>query len=451
MLPLRLEFAVMHTNKDKQADFVDWFRRSSPYIHAHRGKTMVVSFGGEALDAATFPDLIHDLALLNGLGIKLVLVSGARPQIERQLAANGGTIQVVNGLRVTDEQALACVKQANGTVRVEIEALLSMGLANSPMAGVRIRVGSGNFVTARPLGVIDGVDYQHTGEVRRVDSAGLRHLLDAGSIALLPALGYSPTGEVFNLAAADVAGAVATAIAADKLVFLSEQKITQSRGQAISSMTPRDVDQMIARRKRLPEDQQRILLNAAAACRGGVGRVHLLDRRQDGALLTELFTRDGAGTLVTAEPYEQIRHARIDDVGGILELIEPLERTGVLVKRSRERLEQEIERFCVIERDRSIIGCAALYPFERERVGEVACVAVHADYREGGRGDALLDFVESQARTAQLDDIFVLSTRTSHWFRERGFQQVTVSRLPRRRRDLYNWRRNSKVFFKSLT
>ena len=440
----------MSKQNNNDTGFVDWFRQSSPYIHAHRGKVFVLAFGGEAVTGAGFANLVHDIALLNGLGIRLVLVPGARPQIEQQLASRGADMQVVNGLRVTDDQALICVKEANGVVRVEIEALLSMGLANSPMAGVRIRVGSGNFVTARPLGVIDGVDYRHTGEVRRVDAEALGRLLNGGSIALVPALGYSPTGEVFNLSAADVAGAVAAAMRADKLIFLTESKASNSRGRLINSMVPREVDQLLARRKRMPEELARVLHNAAAACRAGVNRVHILDRHDDGILLSELFTRDGAGTLVTAEPYELTRTARIDDVGGILELIAPMEATGVLVKRSRELLEQEIEQFTVVERDGTVIACAALYPFPDEGLAELACVAVHPDYRGAGRGDALLEHIEHQAAAMRLRGLFVLSTRTSHWFRERGFQQAPVERLPQRRRDLYNWRRGSKVFVKLL-
>ena len=439
------------SKRDKSnADFVCWFRQSSPYIHAHRGKVFVLSFGGEVLTDDGFANLIHDIALLNGLGIRLVLVPGARPQIEQQLAARGAKLQLAGGLRVTDDDALACVKEANGAVRVEIEALLSMGLANSPMAGARIRVASGNFVTAKPLGVIDGVDYRHTGEVRRVDVEALRNLLDSDSIALVPALGYSPTGEVFNLSAADVAGAVATALGADKLIFLTEKRLADARGRLISSMTPKEVDQYLSRRKRIAEEQSRILHNAAAACRAGVKRVHILDQRYDGILLSELFTRDGAGTLVTAEPYEVTRSARIDDVGGILELIEPMEAAGALVKRSRERLEQEIRRFSVVELDGAVIACAALYPFPRERMAELACVAVHPDYRGAGRGDTLLQHIEQQARDQGIDRVFVLSTRTAHWFRERGFQPAPVERLPKRRRDLYNWRRGSKVFVKPL-
>ena len=430
--------------------FVEWFRRASPYIHAHRDKVFVLSFGGEVLTDSGFASLIHDIALLNGLGIRLVLVPGARPQIEKQLADRNAEMQIVSGLRVTDENALACVKEANGVVRVEIEALLSMGLANSPMAGVRIRVGSGNFVTAKPLGVIDGVDYLHTGEVRRVDAVALRQLLDSGCIALIPALGYSPTGEIFNLSAADVAGAVAAALGADKLIFLTESKAADSRGRLISSMIPREVDRLIARRKRLPEELARVLHNAASACRGGVNRVHVLDRHNDGILLSELFTRDGAGTLVTAEPYELTRTARIDDVVGILKLIEPMEATGTLVKRSRELLEQEIGQFTVVERDGSVIACAALYPFDREGLAELACVAVHPEYRAARRGDALLDHIEAAARAQGIGELFVLSTRSSHWFRERGFQAASLDRLPKHRRDLYNWRRGSKVFIKPL-
>ncbi|MGD8956057.1 MAG: amino-acid N-acetyltransferase [Chromatiaceae bacterium] len=440
----------MSKKNNTDSGFVDWFRRSSPYIHAHRDKVFVLSFGGEAVRDDGFANLVHDIALLNGLGIRLVLVVGARPQIEQRLSARNAAMQVVNGLRVTDDAALACVKEANGAVRVEIEALLSMGLANSPMAGLRIRVGSGNFVTARPLGVIDGVDYRHTGEVRRVDAAALHALLDSGSIALLPALGYSPTGEVFNLSAADVAGAVAAALGADKLIFLTENKTADGRGRVISSMVPREVDALLARRQRISEEHARVLHNAATACRAGVHRVHILNRHQDGILLSELFTRDGAGTLVTAEPYELVREAGIDDVGGILELIEPMEASGVLVKRSRELLEQEISQFTVVERDGAVIACAALYPYPDDGLAELACVAVHPDYRGAARGEALLRHIEDRARHLDLGALFVLSTRTSHWFRERGFQTASVERLPQHKRDLYNWRRGAKVFIKSL-
>jgi amino-acid N-acetyltransferase len=432
-------------------NFVDWFRGSSPYIHAHRGRTFVIAFGGEAVADDQFANLIHDIALLHGIGIRLVLVHGARPQIEERLKSRKVEMQYINGLRVTDDAALTCVKEAAGAVRVEIEALLSMGLANSPMAGVRIQVASGNFVTARPIGVRDGTDYCHTGEVRRVDAQAIESRLDSGAIALVPPLGYSPTGEVFNLSAADVAASVAIALGADKLINLVEYKgATDSRNRVITNMVPKQVDELIARRKQLPEDLLQSLNASLDASRSGVKRVHLIDRRQDGALLKELFTRDGIGTLITAEPYEETRTARIDDVGGLLELLEPLEETGILVRRSRELLETEIDCFTLMERDGMVIACAALYPYPQESMAELACVVVHPQYRGGDRGERLLEHMENAARQEGIDQLFILTTQSAHWFREHGFTQADLKALPMKKRELYNYRRNSKVFIKPL-
>jgi len=431
--------------------FVDWLRQCTPYIHAHRGCTFVIAFGGEALADDSLPALVHDIALLHGLGIRLVLVHGARPQIERRLAERGVELRYVNGLRITDDAALACVKEAAGAARVEIEALLSMGLANSPMAGVRIPVASGNFVTARPLGVLDGVDYRHTGAVRRIDRQALRHRLDDGAVALMPPIGYSPTGEVFNLSAADVARAAAVALNADKLIFLLEGGgLREADGRPVSNLLAGDTDARLAGAPDLPEDLIQALRAGAEACRGGIRRVHLIDRRQDGALLRELFTRDGAGTLISGEPYEGMRQARSSDIPGIRELLRPLEHSGVLVPRPREHLETVIDHFQVSERDGTVISCAALFGFPEEHIGELACVAVHPDYRASGRGDRLLARMETLARERGLTRIFVLTTQTAHWFRERGFAPARIEDLPVSRQRLYNVRRNSQVYLKTL-
>ncbi len=436
---------------DDTDPFVHWFRRATPYVHAHRWRTFVIAFGGESVAGAKFAKLIHDLALLHGLGIRLVLVHGARPQIEERLAQRGAELRYVKGLRVTDDQALACVKEAAGAVRVEIEALLSLGTANSPMAGVRIPVASGNFVTAKPLGVLEGVDYLHTGVVRRIDSRSLRQRLDDGAVALMPPIGYSPTGEVFNLSAADVARSAAISLKADKLIFLLEEPgVTDGSGGIISNVLSQDVVSLLADSPPMPEDLAQSLRAGADACIQGVGRVHLLGRRIDGALLKELFTRDGVGTMITASPYEELRPARIDDVGGILELLRPLEEQGVLVRRSRERLETEIDRFLLMERDRMAIACVALYCFPEQGLAELACVAVHPDYREKARGDKLLEHIEGIARGRGIGRLFVLTTQTAHWFRERGFEPARLSDLPMEKQALYNYRRNSKVFIKAL-
>jgi amino-acid N-acetyltransferase len=431
--------------------FVQWFRQASPYINAHRGKTFVVLFGGEAVEAEHFSSLIHDLALLHSLGIRLVLVHGARTQVEARLREAGREMRYVNGLRLTDADDLRYVKQAVGRVRIRIEARLSMGVANSPMHEARLRVVSGNMITARPLGVRDGVDYGFTGEVRRIDDRAIRLWLDQDAIVLLSPLGYSPTGEIFNLSAEEVATATAMALRADKLLVLSESPaLCDSSGRPIRQLSPGDTERLLAEQLNLTEETARHLRQALRACQAGVSRIHLLSRRVDGALLLELFTRDGVGTMINADFYEGIRQATIDDVGGILELIRPLEDDGTLVRRSRERLEMEIERFILLERDGAIIGCMALYPFPKERLGELAGVAVHPDYRNSGRADALLRYIERQAREQALHRLFVLTTRAAHWFRERGFEPAEVAELPVQKQTLYNWQRRSKVFIKTL-
>ena len=431
--------------------FVHWFRAATPYIHAFRGKTFVLAFGGEVLTDGQFTRLAHDLNLLNSLGVRLVLVHGVRPQVEAHLTERQAAIRYVDGLRVTDADALACVKEAVGEVRVEIEALLSMGLPNSPMANADIRVASGNFVTARPLGVREGVDLQHTGAVRKINAAAIRQRLDDNDMVLLSPLGYSPTGEIFNLSLEDVATAAAQALAADKLIFLMETDgVQDAEGGLLHILTVPEAQHILKQHAGLADDVGYYLPCAIAACQQGVGRVHMISRHVDGALLTELFTHEGVGTMLTPARLETLRTATIDDVGGILQLIHPLEEEGMLVRRSRERLEMEIERFIVLEHDGMLIGCAALYPFVDERAGELACLAVHPDYRGNARGDVLLEAAEKAARLAGLARLFVLTTHTAHWFVERGFVSANVSELPMQKQALYNYQRRSKVFVKTL-
>jgi amino-acid N-acetyltransferase len=440
----------MDPNLDQQT-FVRWFRDSAPYINAFRGRTFVVAFGGEVIAEAQFAGLVHDIALLTSLGVRLVLVHGARPQIEERLNERGVKMQYVNGLRVTDAAALACVKEAAGTVRVEIEALLSMGLANSPMAGADIRVASGNYVTAQPLGVRDGIDYLHTGEVRRIDAEAIHHQLDNGSLVLLSPIGYSPTGEVFNLSAEDVATAAAVQLKADKLIHLIDGPgMSASDGSLLRQLSLREAEQLLAQNNSLPERLGKTLDGAIHACRYGVRRSHLIDRHREGSLLLELFTRDGIGTLISGDTFEDIRQATIDDVGGVLELIDPMEQEGILVRREREKLEMEIEQFTVIERDGTVIACTALYPFVDDGCGELACLAVHPEYRKQGRGDDLLEYIEHKARGLGIKRLFVLTTRTAHWFLERGFNESSIDDLPMTRQQMYNYQRRSKVFIKPL-
>ncbi|TWE07722.1 N-acetylglutamate synthase [Pseudomonas sp. AG1028] len=430
-------------------DYVNWLRHASPYINAHRDCTFVVMLPGEGVAHPNFGNIVHDLVLLHSLGVRLVLVHGSRPQIEARLESRGQRPVYHRGLRVTDGTTLECVIDAVGQLRIAIEARLSMDIAASPMQGSRLRVSSGNYVTARPIGVVDGVDYHHTGEVRRIDRKGINRQLDERNIVLLSPLGYSPTGEIFNLACEDVAMRAATDLAADKLIlFSSQQGLLDEDGKLIRELRPQQVPVHV---QRLGSDYQGELLDAAAqACRGGVKRSHIVSYTGDGSLLTELFTRDGGGTMVDPEQFESLREADINDVGGLIDLITPLEEQGILVRRSREVLEREIGHFSIVERDGMIIACAALYPIADSTCGELACLAVNPEYRHGGRGDELLERIEERARAKGINTLFVLTTRTAHWFRERGFEPSSVDRLPAARASLYNFQRNSKIFEKSL-
>ena len=435
---------------------VEWFRQSAPYIHAHRGRTFVILFGGEAVEHQGFAHFTNDIALLGSLGVRIVLVHGARPQIASQLSALNIESKFADGLRITQHDHLPAVEQAVGQVRTQIESQLSMGLPNTPMAGAALRVVSGNFVTAQPYGIRNGIDYCQTGNVRKIDAEAINQHLVNKNVVLMSPIGYSPSGETFNLRAEDVATEVAIALNADKLIFVMENNgVTDNKGGLLQQLNLPQAENWLKKHrtdnnKTDDVDTQSHLNNAAHACRGGVRRVHLISRQHDGALLLELYTRDGIGTLVTADNYEGLRTATIEDIGGIMELISPLEAEGALVKRSREQLELDIHNFTVIERDGMIIACAAIFNFLEEQAAELACLAVHKDYQARGRGNDLMQHMEWQARKKHIKRLFTLTTLTMHWFIERGFVECAIDELPIEKKSLYNYQRNSKVLCKKL-
>ena len=434
------------------AGFVAWFRSVAPYINAFRGKTFVIGFSGEMVTNTTFVNFIHDVNLLASLGVRLVLVHGARPQIQLRLDESQLETQTVMGMRVTDPAALQCVKEAVGRVHHEIAAQLSMGLPNSPMANAAIRVTSGNFVTACPCGVIQGIDLMHTGKVRKINTPAIHSRLEQGDVVLISPLGYSPTGEIFNLTMENVATETAIALRAEKLIFLLDS--------ADTAVLPRELtlpeSKLFLENKAseatppIPDAIRSSLQYATKACELGVTRTHLVSRHIDGAIIQELFTHDGIGCMISQETLQALRKARIDDVGGILQLIEPLEAEGILVRRGRELLEIEIDRFTVFEHDGIILGCAALYPFPEEQACELACLAIHPDYRDQGHGERLLKHIENKTIAQGIHKLFVLTTHATHWFIEHGFNQATPAELPKTKQNLYNYQRRSKVLIKRL-
>ena len=428
------------------AHHIAWFRHTGPYIKAHRGRTFVIYLGNGALESQGLLTLIHDVALLHSLGVKLVLVHATREAIDTGLPA-GQAAQFHDGVRITDDLTLAVASETAARQRVQLERLLSMGLPNTPLTGAHLRVLSGNVVTAKPIGVRDGVDYLHSGAVRRVDAEGVRAILDSDAIALLSPLGYSPAGELFSVSASEVAEKVAVAIGADKLIFLDRHPGLQTADGALIRQCT--IDSALALDITDPE-QQRLRDSACRSCTNGVARSHLLSYARGGALLEELFTHDGSGTLIAQNPYELARAADIDDIASIVELIRPLEESGALVKRSRERLEEEIGYFSILERDGRVLACAALYPYADEGVGEIACVATHPDYRGEGRAKQLLDELIAEAKALSLTRVFVLTTQSTHWFLEQGFEAANLDELPVEKQQLYNWQRNAAVLRRAV-
>ncbi|WP_144212178.1 amino-acid N-acetyltransferase [Shewanella donghaensis] len=433
----------------RTTELVDGFRHSAPYVNDHRGKTFVVMLGGEALLHNQFRGILNDVALLHSLGIKVVLVYGARPQIDHALKREGIEPTYHNGVRITDEDSLRVIKQVAGSVQFDITARLSMSLGNTPMQNAQINLVSGNFVIAQPLGIDDGVDFCLTGKVRRIDTRGLERQLDNNCIVVMGPMAVSVTGECFNLTAEEVATQVAIKLKADKIIgFSNTHGILGEDGEVIAELMPNGAQTILEEMALAGKScvgTMAFLKASIDACRNGIPRCHLVSYLEDGTLLQELFSREGIGTQIVTESAERLRRANIGDIGGVLNLIRPLEEQGVLVRRSREQLEMEIEQFMLIERDNLVIGCAALYPFEEDNAGEFACLVVHQDYRDADRGSVLLNNIIGQARVRGYSRLFALTTRSIHWFLEHGFNIVDVEQLPNAKKKLYNFQRNSKI------
>ena len=444
-------FSALDAPEFAPAQFVRWFREVAPYVHRFRGKTFVIGFGGELIRDDRLNTLIPDLSLMSALGIKLVLVHGSRPQVNEQLRLKGQQLSFGRRSEPTPAAALECAKEAAGEIRLDIEAAFSQGLPNTPMSNAQIRVISGNFITARPMGVIEGVDYIHAGAVRKIDTHSILRSLEHEAIVLLSPLGFSPTGEAFNLEMEELALKTAIAIRAEKLIYLAPNAIaTKEHGEEIAGELARIEADKLLHDNKLNEDSTVFLGAASKAVRGGVPRAHIVPYPLDGSVLLEIFTHDGVGTMVVEDKLDDLRSANLDDVGAILQLIEPLEADGTLVARGRAAVERDVERFTVLEHDGFIYGCVSITPYLSQGMVEMACLIEHPDWQGEGEGELLLRHAESRARTLGVSSLFVLTTRTSHWFIKNGFVQGSVEDLPKEKQAQYNRSRNSLVLIKKV-
>lgn len=450
-------------------EVIAWFRESATYIEHHRNKTLVICITGEFV-ANGIEHLARDLITLHHLGIKVVLVHGGRPQIEQALSHHHIHTDFVQGMRLTSKAAMNITKQILGGVASDIVAQLSaqpseliqldtaFSAPHKHSPPKPLTVCQGNFITAQPIGVVDGVDHLFTGKVRKVNHTAIQELLDMNNIVLISSMGYSPSGESFNLTVEETAVAVAKSLHADKLIFfIDTHSLTNAPTpkaplfdptlHRINVLTPHDARECA---QHVPEYTARSLTYAADACEQGVERVHILEQSLDGALFSELYTRDGVGTMVTNDTYQHIRPAQLDDVSGIISLLKPMEAQGVVVYRSREQIELDIEKFTVMVLDGKVIGCVALYPYQADGMAEIACMITAPEYNKSGRGSLLLNTAMDHASALGLSSVFVLTTQTEHWFKERGFKEQSPDQLPMDKQSLYNWQRQSKVLFKSL-
>lgn len=444
---------------------VPWFRSIAPYIHAHKGKTFVIGVTGDLFAAGGLNALVQDIALIQSLSVKIVLVYGLRSQIDEQLTLRGEKSIFSHGQRITNTAALACAQEAAGKLRYQIEAAFSQALPNTPMAHAKIRVISGNFITAQPVGILEGVDFQHTGHVRKLDTEGIQQNLEQDAIVLLSPFGYSLTGDAFNLTMEEVATQTAIALQADKLIFIAEvpEVITVEQEDPLSekqtaSTTTRDLSLQQAKALLKEESDahaNRVIPNylkhAVKAVSHRVDRAHIIPYTVDGALLKDLFTHYGLGTMVVDEHLENLRSAKPEDVSAIIQMIAPREQNGALVKRNREDIERDISAYTVIEHDGVIFGSVAFYPYPEEKTAELAALIISDAGRGMGNGDRLLKYIEQKALRLGFDSIFVLTTQTMHWFISRGFQEVEPEWLPQQKKELYDQKRRSQVLVKKLT
>lgn len=403
--------------------YAHWFRASTPYIRAHQGRTFVVMLGADALHSENAVNIVHDLALLHVLGVRLVVVHGA------DVEADGP----VHPERLAEIQAFVAL------ARSKLESLFTTGIPLSRLRDRHIPLASGNFVTARPIGIVDGVDQLAAGTVRRVQVGVIRDLLAADSVVLISPVGYGVTGAAYALCAEQLAPRIAGDLDADKLIVYDAAERIADR----SDLTTGELTRVRAAWERGARTARRVDA-LGEACRRGVPRAHLIGFDEDGVLLRELFTAEGAGTQVSDGDYRVIRRAVPADACALLELMRPLEASGALSSKPPEFIERRIESFFVAELDGALVGCCALFPMDAN-TAELACLV-----GGGAVGTRLLEAVEQAAQTSAVGRLFALTTQAVDWFIEHGFAKTSVDALPGDRKGLYNYARNSHILVKDL-
>lgn len=413
------------------------------YVPRFREKIFVVAMDGSIIAHENFPNILLDLAVLRSLNIHLVLVHGAGHQVKELAQKTGVTISNHHGIGVTDEETLNVSMTAANRVTHEILE----GLSSSD-----IRACCTNAVIAHPYGIVQGVNHQYTGRVERVDVGFLHQLLEKDIVPVIPPLGFDGDGKTYRVNSDGVAQKVAEVLKAAKLIYISEYPGI-SNGKKLMQLSVFEAeDYLKKKRSELPLELALKFEHCVKACQNGVSRSHLIDGRIDEALLSEVFSAEGVGTMIYANEYQAIRQAKKKDVRAIQTLIRNSVQAEELVKRTRQTILAQIEDYYVFETDRTIVGCVAIHTYPEQQVGEMACLFVSSTNENQGIGGKLMRFLDPLAREKGLKAIFALSTQAFNYFSQKGgFKEVSPDFLPPIRREKYDQSgRNSKVLWKEI-
>jgi amino-acid N-acetyltransferase len=433
----------------KHREQVDLIREVFYYQNRFDGKTIVLKIDYPILNAPHFPQLLKDLAMLRATGIEIILVPGAREWIDAVLKEYDTESAYVDGIRIATQDSIPFIRMAAFDVANRLMTLLTAFQANAVI---------GNFVRARGIGVIDGVDFQNSGRVDKILNEPLQQILDQGMIPIFPCIGWNAAGKPYNLSSDDIAVAVAEALQAEKLFFVTDSDgvmetrfklpagLVKNSDGLVARLSLEEAEEVLRLNAGNPDPDLKYLALALTACRKGTERAHVVDGRLEGAILREIFSNLGIGTMIYGNnDYESIRPMRADDIGDVLRLMEPLVREGILVTRSEDELTARHGDFVVYSIDDVVHACGALHDYG-EGQGEIAAIATNPVYSHLSMGRKIVSYLVEKAARIGMTRVFVLTTRTIDWFEQLGFVEADFASLPARKGETYNHARKSRIF-----
>lgn len=436
----------MHVDRSRLKEQVGIIRQAFGYINRFKDQIFVIKIDGTLIANQFFPIMIKDIVLLHQMGIRVILVPGARNRIDEILATYKIDCPTINGTRVSPPEAIPFIKMAAFDVSNKLMTLLAENGANAVI---------GNWVRARSIGVRDGIDFQSSGIVEKFKIDIIKNVLEDNLIPIFPNIGWSATGKPYNLSSNELAFNLSTEVKATKLFFITDQEglnakeykvpdhVAQSDG-LISQLTIEQAGAFLDLNTDKQNEQLEMISFAYRACNSGVDRVHLIDGRAEGMILKEIFSNRGFGTMIYSNQHENFRPMNVSDIPEVLRLMQPVIEEKILVPRTAADLEEKVNEYTVYEVDGTVHACGALHVYP-DKQGEIAAIVVDEMYAGAGIGKKMITFLIEKAVKLKLKQIFVLTTQTADWFLQLGFTETTVEELPDIKREFYNRKRNSLI------